>query len=435
MSYATLPAVAIDQIIAESWGNQVKANFDAGPNAIATAAGQTFYATAAGALAALTAPSSGAIMIGAGGLPSWLSPGASGDLLTIVAGAPAWTAAPASAPTDPVAGTAGLRTLGTGAQQAAAGDHTHAVAAPAAHATTHQPGGSDAMAVDAVVGTGSLRTIGTGAQQAAAGNHTHSSGSPSAHATTHNAGGSDVLAIDAAAGTGSLRTLGTGSAQAAAGDHTHAGGGVAAHVSTHVAGGSDAFTSSHDINLGHASFTGVSISATKSPIRMANDTFVYSKTSGGTEARVIGLAGDDYVRIFNASLNIGSTGGVCVGSPSGGDLGAGKLNVEINVYKANSLYNNPDYVLEHWATGQIARYRDREGADGYLGLKPLAEVEAFAREHHQLPGVARVNAKADADAGTGIFTRTDIALELLEELFIHAFDFNRRLARLEAPRS
>jgi len=42
--------------------------------------------------------------------------------------------------------------------------------APAAHATTHQPGGTDAMAVDAAAGTGSLRTLGTGATQAMPGN-------------------------------------------------------------------------------------------------------------------------------------------------------------------------------------------------------------------------------------------------------------------------
>lgn len=40
---------------------------------------------------------------------------------------------------------------------------------PLAHAATHQPGGSDPMAVDAVAATGSLRTLGAGAQQAAAG--------------------------------------------------------------------------------------------------------------------------------------------------------------------------------------------------------------------------------------------------------------------------
>src|SRR5436853_4501415 len=45
--------------------------------------------------------------------------------------------------------------------------------APAAHATTHQPGGTDAMAVDAIAGTGSLRTLGTASTAAAAGDHAH----------------------------------------------------------------------------------------------------------------------------------------------------------------------------------------------------------------------------------------------------------------------
>jgi hypothetical protein len=56
-----------------------------------------------------------------------------------------------------------LRTLGTGAEQAAPGDHN----------AQHEPSGGDTMAVDAAAGTGSLRTLGTGATQAAAGNHTH----------------------------------------------------------------------------------------------------------------------------------------------------------------------------------------------------------------------------------------------------------------------
>lgn len=44
---------------------------------------------------------------------------------------------------------------------------------PTAHHASHEPGGTDAMAVDAVVATGSLRTLGSGAQQASAGTHTH----------------------------------------------------------------------------------------------------------------------------------------------------------------------------------------------------------------------------------------------------------------------
>lgn len=68
-------------------------------------------------------------------------------------------------------GNASTKNTGTAAGTVAAGDDARLSDArtPTAHATTHQPGGTDAMAVDAAVGTGSLRTIGTGAQQAAPG--------------------------------------------------------------------------------------------------------------------------------------------------------------------------------------------------------------------------------------------------------------------------
>jgi microcystin-dependent protein len=97
--------------------------------------------------------------------------------------------------------------------------------APTAHATSHQPGGSDVMSVDAVAATGSLRTLGTGAQQAASGTDSRftNARTPTTHATSHQPGGSDAMAVDAVAATGSLRTLGTGAQQAAVGSHTHAG--------------------------------------------------------------------------------------------------------------------------------------------------------------------------------------------------------------------
>jgi hypothetical protein len=64
------------------------------------------------------------------------------------------------------------------------------------HATTHQPGGADAMAVDAAPTTGSLRTLGTGANQAAPGNDARftAPSTPTAHHTTHEPGGADALA-------------------------------------------------------------------------------------------------------------------------------------------------------------------------------------------------------------------------------------------------
>jgi hypothetical protein len=48
-------------------------------------------------------------------------------------------------------------------------DSSSASRPPTSHASSHQPGGGDAMAVDAAAGTGSLRTLGTGAAQACAG--------------------------------------------------------------------------------------------------------------------------------------------------------------------------------------------------------------------------------------------------------------------------
>ena len=57
---------------------------------------------------------------------------------------------------------------------------------PTAHATSHQPGGSDAMSVDAAAATGSLRTLGTSATSACAGNDSRLSDS---RAPTGAAGG------------------------------------------------------------------------------------------------------------------------------------------------------------------------------------------------------------------------------------------------------
>lgn len=93
--------------------------------------------------------------------------------------------------------------------------------APAAHHTTHEPGGTDTLAADAAAATASLRTLGTGAAQAAVGSHAHSGTYEpvaTAHHARHDAGGADAMAVDAAAGTGSLRTIGTGALQAAAGN-------------------------------------------------------------------------------------------------------------------------------------------------------------------------------------------------------------------------
>jgi hypothetical protein len=73
---------------------------------------------------------------------------------------------------------------------------------PTAHASSHQPGGTDAMAVDAAAATGSLRTLGTGAAQAAAGNDARLSDArtPTAHAASHSSGSTDPITHNNLAG-------------------------------------------------------------------------------------------------------------------------------------------------------------------------------------------------------------------------------------------
>jgi hypothetical protein len=111
-------------------------------------------------------------------------------LLTPAAGVPYWSG-PGVSPT--------VLTIGAGLA-VVAGALTTTPAAPLAHAATHAPGGSDALAIDAAAAVGSLRTLGTAATQAAAGNDSRLSNArtPTVHATSHEAGGSDPLtALDA----------------------------------------------------------------------------------------------------------------------------------------------------------------------------------------------------------------------------------------------
>ncbi len=95
-------------------------------------------------------------------------------------------------------------------------------AVPAAHASTHNAGGGDALAIDAAAGTGSLRTLGTGAQTACAGNDSRLSDSrtPTSHASTHNPGGGDALTTAAAVAVGTTNAEGTNTSYARS-DHTH----------------------------------------------------------------------------------------------------------------------------------------------------------------------------------------------------------------------
>ncbi len=111
--------------------------------------------------------------------------------------------------------------------------------------------------------------------------------------------------------------------------------------------------------------------------------------------------------------------GLQIGSPTGGDNGAGTINAAGDIYKNNTAYTNPDYVFEQAFTGEITRYIDNPGAQDYRRMS-LAEIRDYAREHLSLPGF---------HGKRGIFERSDKVLEAIEDIYLHLFEIGRQLER------
>ncbi len=113
--------------------------------------------------------------------------------------------------------------------------------------------------------------------------------------------------------------------------------------------------------------------------------------------------------------------GVTIGSPDGSFKGVGTMNVDVDIFKDNTAYANPDYVLEHAATGSINRFAGNTGASDYTGLMSLDKLAVYIQEHYRLP---RIN-----DEPMGMFERGDTALEKIEELTLYVLDLHKRLKR------
>ena len=131
------------------------------------------------------------------------------------------------------------------------------------------------------------------------------------------------------------------------------------------------------------------------------------------------------LRFINPGVVRASIGlGLQVGTPTGGDKGAGTANFAADIYKNNSAYTNPDFVFEHWATGRIEQFANSPGANDYHGLPTLAEVELFIRDKFRLPYIP--------DTPMGAFERSDYALRAIEELYLYLIDHDNRLQKLAA---
>ena len=114
--------------------------------------------------------------------------------------------------------------------------------------------------------------------------------------------------------------------------------------------------------------------------------------------------------------------GVMIGAPTGGNKGSGTLNVAGDIYKNNSAYTNPDYVLEAWQHGKIERFIENEGAKDYE-LKSLEDYEKHMRSELRLPGIT--------NDPMGAFKRQDFVLEKLEEAFIYIIELKSQLESLK----
>ncbi len=146
---------------------------------------------------------------------------------------------------------------------------------------------------------------------------------------------------------------------------------------------------------------------------VANDSFFITDNTAGQQ-RMFMAAGGSTAFI---------TGGLEIGSPTGGHKGNGTINTQGDIFKNNTAYTNPDYVLEKYYTGKIEKYKDNSGAKDYIFMT-IPQVEHFIKINHRLPGIS--------DKAMGVFERSDKTLEKIEELYIHIIELNKKIEKLEA---
>lgn len=116
--------------------------------------------------------------------------------------------------------------------------------------------------------------------------------------------------------------------------------------------------------------------------------------------------------------------GIQVGTPTGGDKGAGSINVSGDIYKNNTAYTNPDYVLEFaYGNGIVNKFFNHDGAQNYTGRLGLPQLREYTRTHLRLPRIT--------DEPLGLFQRGDVVLEKIEELTLDMLDLHDRITNLE----
>lgn len=167
-------------------------------------------------------------------------------------------------------------------------------------------------------------------------------------------------------------------------------------------------------------------------IGIVNNVFFSAALSSGTLQHIASVGPTDIVYLaygpLAAGLSIGAGAlgdiNIGLGMAGGKKVIAPALEVVGAITKGGVSYVHPDYILESWATGRIEKFREAPGARDYGGLRPLAEAEAYIREHWRLPDHVRHDMY-------DVFRRGDELLASLEEAFLYLIDHEHRLTALE----
>ena len=136
---------------------------------------------------------------------------------------------------------------------------------------------------------------------------------------------------------------------------------------------------------------------------------------------------DRYMSFFfgayeSKGIRFYQNGGLVVGAATGYNKGYGTINCQQDIYKNGTKYNNPDYVFEKYFTSKIERFKDNDGAEKYKGLLSLDKLKEHIKSNLRLPGVG------DQE---GIFDRSDIILEKIEEAFLYILEMNSTIELLQ----
>lgn len=138
----------------------------------------------------------------------------------------------------------------------------------------------------------------------------------------------------------------------------------------------------------------------------------------GLDRFMVKNSGAKFGQATNAGGGCGSADNTC---------GDGTVNFAGDIYRNGTAYTNPSFVLEKYYTGEIEKFAARAkdaGMADYAGLRPLGEVEEFAKTHYDLPLMAE-------NYHAGMFQRGDQLMATVEEAYLYIFQQDKEIKELQ----